>query len=122
MDLSSFSANPPGTNLHLLFIHHSVGGQLFADSGPVDGQDCIYKTNPNGGELRSLLEKEGYIIREASYGSEIGNNTDIFDWPPKFKNKMFKVLTCDQQDISYSSKEKQNQIIIAVQNRTDLKL
>jgi len=32
MDLSDFSDAAPSTSLRLLFIHHSVGGQLLTDS------------------------------------------------------------------------------------------
>lgn len=111
MDLSSFSTNSPGTKLHLLFIHHSIGGQLVADKGRDNGKNCIYKTSPNGGGLRSLLQKEGYIVHEASYGSEVGGKTDIFDWPPKFKKDMDKVLQCDQQN-TYFKRGTKNQIVV----------
>jgi len=37
-------------------------------------------------------------VHEASYGSRIGEDTDIFDWPPKFQNDMEKILACDSQD------------------------
>jgi len=99
LDLSSFSAARPGTPLRLLFIHHSCGGQLFADAGPEKGENCIYESYPEGGGLRRLLRAEGYEVREASYGSEVGDRTDIFDWLPKFRDSMEKVLTCKHQDI-----------------------
>ena len=111
MNLSSFSTAPPGLSLNLLFIHHSCGGQLMADVGPDKGQSCIYQTSTNGGSLRSLLQKEGYIVHEASYDSEVGGNTDIFDWPAKFKNDMGKVLQCDQQN-AYFKDGRKNQIVV----------
>lgn len=111
MDLSSFSTYSPGQNLHLLFIHHSIGGQLMADVGPANGQSSIYETNPNGGGLRSLLKKEGYTVHEASYDSEVGGKTDIFDWLPKFKNDMDKVLMVDQQN-TYHEEGTKNQIVV----------
>jgi len=111
MNLSSFPTNSPGAKLHLLFIHHSIGGQLMADKGRDNGENCIYETSPNGGGLRSLLQKEGYIVHEASYGSEVGGRTDIFDWPPKFKNDMDKVLRCDHQDTYFKGSTK-NHIVI----------
>ena len=101
IDLSEFSAAPPARRLRILFIHHSCGGQLAAAPGEISGDHCIYATHPNGGGLRDLLEREGYELHEASYGSEIGSRTDIFDWPPKFKSRMEAILACAGQDASY---------------------
>ncbi len=98
LDLSNYDSAPPARPLHLLFIHHSCGGQLLAAPGPEQGTNCIYATHPNGGGLRSRLEKHSYIVHEASYGSRIGQNTDLFDWLPKFRDNLEQVLTCDAQD------------------------
>jgi len=98
MDLSSYSDKPPERPMHLLFIHHSTGGQLLADQGKNDGENCIYKSHPNGGGLRYLLEQNNYIVHEASYGSIIGDKTDICDWRIKFKDHMAEILTCKNQD------------------------
>ncbi len=111
MDLSSFSQERPEKKMRLLFIHHSCGGQLLADLGKDDGNACIYNSHPNGGGLRRLLEANDYEVHEASYSSEIGENTDIFDWLPKFRNKMNKILTCDNQDVFYKDGRK-NDIIV----------
>ena len=111
MDLSGFSGNAPGKELKLLFIHHSCGGQLFADPGEDDGENCIYESHPNGGGLRTLLESQGYSVHEASYASEIGDRTDIFDWLPKFRDKMEKVLKCSNQDTFYTEDDKRNDIV-----------
>jgi len=102
MDLSAFPATPPKAGLRLLFIHHSCGGHLFADSGERSGENCIYTTHPNGGGLRGLLVAQGYEVHEASYGSAIGEKTDIFDWPPKFAGMMEEILACDGQDKAYA--------------------
>lgn len=100
MDLSSFSAAKPQKPLRLLFIHHSSGGQLFADPGPEKARaSCILLSHENGGGLRAKIAAQGYEVHEASYGSEIGENTDLFDWKPKFANKMEKVLTVDENDV-----------------------
>ena len=99
IDLSAFSADPPKTPLRLLFIHHSSGGQLFADVGPEkERANCILDTHPNGGGLRKLLAGAGYEVHEASYGSEVGESTDLFDWLPKFQGKMDKILRVDEND------------------------
>ncbi|NOZ01096.1 MAG: hypothetical protein GXP54_04310 [Deltaproteobacteria bacterium] len=102
MDLSGFSADPVQGPVRLLFIHHSCGGQMLADPGRENGDHCIYRTHPNGGGLRGLLEKNGYEVHEASYGSDVGENTDLYDWPDKFRSKMDAVLSCDNQDKQYT--------------------
>ena len=62
MDLSQYPSDPPQKSLDLLFIHHSTGGTLLADVGPDIGKDCIYKSHPYGGGLRSLLESNNYRV------------------------------------------------------------
>ena len=42
--------------LRLLFLHHSIGGQLLAEPGPDDGKGAVH---PNGGGLRKRLEASG---------------------------------------------------------------
>lgn len=98
MDLSSYSAEPPGEPLDFLFIHHSVGGQLLADPGPEEGASAIHSTHPNGGGLRRLLQEAGYRVHEASYDSEVGHQTDIPHWPAKFGGEMHRVLRVRMQD------------------------
>jgi hypothetical protein len=105
--LEAFPDTPPSARVNLLFIHHSVGGQLLADSGPQeDTQDArrsLHRTHPNGGGLRALLENQGYAVHEASYGSEIGQKTDLFDWLPKFRDSMPRILATRWQDETLTS-------------------
>jgi hypothetical protein len=100
--LEALSDAPPSVPLNLLFIHHSVGGQLLADPGAQedtpDARRSLHRTHPNGGGLRALLAAQGYEIHEASYGSEIGQNTDLFDWLPKFRDSMPRILATRWQD------------------------
>jgi len=97
--LADISSEPPRSPLNLLFIHHSVGGRLLAAPGPDDAiASSILRSHPEGGDLRRVLEQQGYTVHEASYGSEIGDATDRVDWLPKFRDKMDKVLSCDQND------------------------
>ena len=110
-DLGEFADTPPKQPLQLLFIHHSCGGQLLATPGSDEGTNCIYRSHPNGGGLRARLEQNRYVVHEASYNSRIGQNTDIFDWLPKFRNEMERVLACDFQDHSYSD-GRRNQIVV----------
>lgn len=111
MDLSAFSAEAPKQPLDLLFIHHSCGGQWLAAPGAEQGTNCIYSSNPNGGNLRSRLESNSYRVHEASYGSRIGEKTDIFDWLPKFRQQMDSILSCNSQDLSYSA-DRRNRIVV----------
>lgn len=114
LDLSTYSQEKPNEPVHLLFIHHSTGGQLLADKGEISGplsQNCIYATHPNGGGLRSLLEENNYIVHEASYGSVIGNETDVCHWNRKFRDHMEEILKCKQQDELFKD-ETENSIII----------
>jgi hypothetical protein len=98
MDLSGYSSDKPAEPVHLLFIHHSCGGQLLAGKGAQVGDNCIYATHPNGGGLRKLLQENNYIVHEASYGSLIGDKTDICHWNAKFRDHMDKILVCRNQD------------------------
>lgn len=103
MDLSGFSPAPPASPLRLLFLHHSVGGQLFAPEGPHrETSNSIYVSSPNGGDLRRKLEAEGYEVHEASYGSVVADRTDLFDWPGKFRDQMERILRTDHQDATYT--------------------
>lgn len=98
LDLSAYSSSAPGEKTHLLFIHHSCGGQLMADVGLDVGKQCIYETHPNGGGLRSLLEQNNYIVHEASYGSLVGDKTDVCHWHAKFRDHMERILVTGHQD------------------------
>jgi hypothetical protein len=90
---------PRAARKSLLFIHHSCGGQLLAACGPmIERASCIHASHPNGGGLRDALDEHGYDVHEASYGSEIGQNTDLFDWYPKFATMMAKVLAVAEND------------------------
>lgn len=106
VELSKYNPAPvviegESATIPLLFIHHSSGGQLFARKGQEVGDSCIYDSHPNGGGLRSRLRKLGYEIHEASYGSVIGQDTDLFHWLPKFRDQMDRVLRTKEQDETY---------------------
>jgi hypothetical protein len=111
--LEALSDAPPSVPLNLLFIHHSVGGQLLADPGAQEdtpeARRSLHRTHPNGGGLRALLASQGYQVHEASYGSEIGQKTDLFDWLPKFRESMPRILATRWQDETLA--EGQNQIV-----------
>jgi len=110
VSFDAFSSEPPARPLGLLFIHHSCGGQLLADPGPEKGSDCIFETHPNAGGLRRMLQESGYAVREASYGSRLGGETDLFDWAPKFLGSMEEMLRCAGQDEVLAGEER-NEIV-----------
>ena len=91
---------------NLLFIHHSCGGQLLADPGQNvggsrdSGERCIYASHTNGGGLRSRLEAAGFQVNEASYGSIVGEDTDICHWHVKFATQMDRILVTQRQDVT----------------------
>jgi hypothetical protein len=111
LDLSGFTPTRPAEPLDLLFIHHSCGGELLAAPGREDGGNCILRTHPNGGGLRTSLEQNSYRVHEASYGSRLGQHTDVFDWLPKFRSQMDQILSCDLQDSLYAN-GRRNQIVV----------
>lgn len=111
MDLSSFSDAKIASPVRLLFIHHSCGGQLLAPVGADDGENCLYRTHPNGGGLRPMLEEGGYEVHEASYKSLVGERTDLFDWVPKFRTQMDRILTTSRQDERLPAGQK-NQVVV----------
>ncbi|HNS91332.1 MAG TPA: hypothetical protein PKJ72_14940, partial [Deltaproteobacteria bacterium] len=80
LDLTPYPTTPPDEEINILFIHHSTGGQLLAQVGEPVGDNSIYKTHPRGGGLRKLLEQNNYSVHDASYGSVIGDRTDICHW------------------------------------------
>ncbi len=104
-------AAPPGRQIDLLFIHHSIGGQLFAPEGPDVQSHHIYESFPEGGDLREMLEQDGYRVHEASYGSRIGEHTDLFDWLPKFSTEMDEILRTEEQDTELPG-GRRNQIVM----------
>jgi hypothetical protein len=95
IDLGRWDASAPGVPLDLVFLHHSIGSHLLADPGPDDGKGGVH---PNGGGLRKRLVASGYRVHEATYGSKLGEHTDLFDWLPKFRGEMDAVLRIDHQD------------------------
>ncbi|HSN98360.1 MAG TPA: hypothetical protein VLS89_08680, partial [Candidatus Nanopelagicales bacterium] len=94
-DLSAFADANPGGPVDLVFLHHSVGGQLLTEPGPskeMIADTNIYVSHPNGGGLRRKLEAAGYKVHEAAYKSAVADRTDLFDWLPKFRGQMARIL------------------------------
>ena len=97
-ELSGYAGSAPEGPIDLLFLHHSVGEQLLAAPGPASGKVGGPTTHPNGGGLRALLVANNYRVHEATYGSALGEKTDLFDWLPKFRDHMDEVLSIRLQD------------------------
>lgn len=94
IDLSMYLPTNPPRHVQMLFIHHSCGGQLLADHGGEEYEyaKCIYMAHENGGDLRKRLVDAGFLVNEASYGSVVGEKTDLWDWEPKFKKEMDRIV------------------------------
>lgn len=111
MTLGDYADDAPGRPIPLVFLHHSVGGQLLAAPGDDRGKDSIYESHPEGGDLRNRLKESGYLVHEASYKSEVGDRTDTFDWLPKFRSQMPQILRTKMQDERLDEGER-NEVVI----------
>ena len=94
-EFANFSSTPPQYPMGLAFLHHSIGQQWLADAGADSGDGARH---PNGGGLRRRLAQSGYQVHDATYGSILGEHTDLFDWLPKFTAQMDDVLHVAHQD------------------------
>jgi hypothetical protein len=79
----------------LIFLHHSVGEGL------------LY-----GGGLSDSLRAMGIFVKGATYGDEIGENTDMCHWLPKFQNDMDKIIRFKIHPNRYYGDETTNDIIM----------
>jgi hypothetical protein len=79
----------------LLFIHHSVGSQWLDKGG-----------------LRLELLKHGIGVHDATYGDQIGEQTDMCHWTGKFANDMQKIFKFDYHVDGYYSDSLENDIIM----------
>lgn len=96
--LSAFADAPPAEAIDLVFLHHSVGAHLLAAPGPAREANGLVVSHPNGGGLAALLAESNYRLHEATYGSALGERTDLFDWLPKFRGRMDDILAVENQD------------------------
>ncbi len=106
--LAQYASDPIDRPLDLVFLHHSIGGQWLAD--PADTA-AASQTDANGGGLRRALEKQGYRVQNATYGSRLGEKTDLFDWLPKFSGHMDEVLRIAHQD-AVLPEDRRNRIVL----------
>lgn len=79
----------------LIFLHHSVGRGILYEGG-----------------LRDSLLEIGILVKGATYGDQIGQDTDINHWLPKFSSDMDKILTFRAHPNMYYSGDQQNDIVM----------
>ena len=79
----------------MIFLHHSVGRGILYEGG-----------------LRDSLLEMGVLVKGATYGDEIGQNTDIKDWVPKFQSDMDRIFSFKAHPDRYYSDGKSNDIIM----------
>ncbi|HHI68931.1 MAG TPA: SGNH/GDSL hydrolase family protein [Planctomycetes bacterium] len=94
--LAKFSPKPEKIGLDLVFIHHSCGSNWLADW--------------NGG-LAKELTQAGFHVHDATYGSKVGEKTDVIHWYPKFSTMMDLVLRTKKQD-QLLEKGRRNRIVM----------
>ncbi len=73
----------------MVFLHHSVGRNWLNDG------------------LREELMSRGIAVQSITYGDEIGEETDMNNWVPKFENNIEQIF-----DFGYNDSETQNDIIM----------
>lgn len=79
----------------MVFLHHSVGQGIL-----------------NEGGLRDSLLELGILVKGATYGDEIGQNTDIKDWFPKFQQDMSRILAFKAHPDQYYDDNTTNDIVM----------
>jgi hypothetical protein len=79
----------------LVFLHHSVGRSILEEGG-----------------LRDSLEQLGISVRGMTYGDSIGQNTDMCDWLPKFRDNMRGILKFQGHPNVYYGDDRTNDIVM----------
>lgn len=79
----------------MVFLHHSVGSGILNDGG-----------------LRDSLLEMGILAKSATYGSEIGEHTDICHWLPKFQNYIDKIIKFKSYPNKYYNDVGSNDIVM----------
>ncbi|MCD6162122.1 MAG: hypothetical protein J7K40_06885 [candidate division Zixibacteria bacterium] len=79
----------------MVFLHHSVGSGILYEGGLQD----------------SLLEMN-ILVKSSTYGSEIGEHTDMCYWLPKFQNDMDKIIKFKSHPNKYYTDGSSNDIVM----------
>jgi hypothetical protein len=110
-DVPSETVPRVDTVTRVLFLHHSTGNRWLARNGRHEARDEVLLSSPNGGDLRDRMESAGFEVHQATYGSRLGERTDVFDWPVKFRLHMDELLRCDHQDRAYED-ARRNHVVV----------
>lgn len=78
-----------------VFLHHSVGKGIL-----------------NQGGLRDSLLDIGILVRGATYGDSVGEETDMCDWAPKFESDIERIFNFKAHPNQYYSDGSSNDIVI----------
>ena len=79
----------------MVFLHHSVGNCLLNDGG-----------------LRNQLLDMGILVKSATYGDDIGEDTDINHWAGKFEGRMNDIFRFANHGDKYYGDETANDIVM----------
>lgn len=79
----------------MIFLHHSVGHGILYQGG-----------------LRDSLLEMGILVKGATYGDEIGQQTDMCDWLPKFQKDMNRILTFKAHPDKYYQDSTTNDLVM----------
>ena len=79
----------------MVFLHHSVGRRLL-----------------NEGDLRKDLLEMGILVKSATYGDEVGENTDMCHWAGKFDSNMTEILDFSASGNKYHTDGITNDIVV----------
>ena len=82
-------------SIRMIFMHHSVGRGLL-----------------ERGKLREQLLNRGILVKGASFGDELGEDTDMNFWLEKFRNKMPQILSFQAHPNQYRTDSITNDIVM----------
>lgn len=79
----------------MVFLHHSVGHGFLYEGG-----------------LQDSLLGLGIVVRGATQGSTLGQQTDICDWVPKFRDNLSQILTFRAHPDKFFDDDRKNDIVM----------
>jgi len=79
----------------MIFLHHSVGRGLL-----------------ERGKLREQLLNRGILVKGATFGDELGENTDMNFWLEKFRTRMPQILSFKAHPNQYRSDSITNDVVV----------
>lgn len=79
----------------MIFLHHSVGKNILYEGG-----------------LKDSLAELGILVKGSTYGDEIGEQTDMYNWLPKFEKDMARILSFKAHPNMYYNDDTTNDIVM----------